>query len=437
MSQMRVYLFRKLLAPAGKLQEEVAEEAISEVIDQVLGGRTSTVFNCGGLQLACDPADMVTRILGELFASVYSMEVNMEVHVSVRHVQLSGDSEELMANLKGISSGGASRDHFVATPRQVYAYIERVMSDKSKDCPHLIFTVYVRQTNGEESWKCCGKLQLVHLKKLSENSPTLQSDSPLDALVTLFQALAHNPKTHIRYHNIRLSRVLQQLMGCGARTVLISYTNPPEVRNAQLVTPAPSSPPITSMPAKVWWGLFRLERKRYCCLRDKVLGMLAEQEKDELEKFLERLENSSEEEEMKQESCLMLQKMQQIRSEAEMSIEKLEDLQLSINQLAQRNQHLELHLSQKNSELDRQSLLLSSAHMQLADQQRKFQEKMTEYSDLFQELWQRQSLVSQKQEELQRRQLSQLFDTICRDTQRWRHRKLGEEAVAEEPSGRP
>ncbi|XP_016981945.2 kinesin heavy chain [Drosophila rhopaloa] len=445
--QMRVYLFRKLLAHAGELQREVSEEAIAEVVDQVLGGRTSTVFNCGGVP-AVDPADMVTRILGELFTSVYSMEVNLEVHVSVRHVQLSGDSDDLVANLKGCSQR-ATRDHFVATPREVHAYIERVMGKVSQgdDCPHLIFTIHVRQTNAEQSWKSCGKLQLVHLQQLAEDSPPLESDSPLDTLVNLFQALAHNPKTHIRYHNIRLTRLLQQLMGSGGRTVLINYTDPP-MRRDHLVTPAPSPSSNSNgdLPAEVWWGLFRQERGKYCRLRDKVMGMVAE--KDELDEFLESLEASDSPEEerrsseddlfKKKEACLMHQKMLQIRSEAEMSIDKLQDLQLGIDHLAQRNFCLEQQLGQKNRQLERQTHLLRLACSQIADQRRKFQEKMAEYSNLFQDMWQQQSLDIQQQEQVQQRQMSQLFDNICQEMQRWHQRKEARMSdQEEEPRGRP
>ncbi|XP_037729857.1 kinesin heavy chain [Drosophila subpulchrella] len=434
--EMRVYLFRKLLASPNDLQREVCEEAIGEVLDQVLSGRTSTIFSCSEIprDLRGDPADMVTRILGELFTSIYSMETNLEVHVSVRYVQLNGESDDLVVNLRG-GNRRATRDHFVATAREVLTYMERVMGrmGEAGDCPHLIFTIHVTQANSEQLRKCCGKLQIVHLKILAEDSSPLESDTSLDTLVNLLQALANNPKTHIRYHNIRLTRLLKQLMGSEGRTVVINYTDPPE-RRGHLVAPAPAPTPSSntnvSLPAEVWRGMFRQERKRYLCLREKVLEMV--EEREELERFLESLEmgdNPEEETKSSKGDCcgiehsLMQQKMLRIRKEAEMSIEKLQDLQGDIDHLAENNDHLEAKLAQKNSQLKRQSYLLRSIHMELIDQKRKFQNKLAEYSDLFQGMWQKQSVDIQRQEQVQRNQLSEMLENICQAMQRWCHRK--------------
>ncbi|XP_016999150.2 kinesin heavy chain [Drosophila takahashii] len=444
--EMRVYLFRKLLASPSELQREVCEEAIAEVLDQVLSGRTSTIFSCGLPRgNGGDPGDMVTRILGELFHSVYSIETNMEVHVSVRYVQLSGESDDLVVNLRGCNRR-TSRDHFVATSREVHTYMARIMDKvgEAGDCPHLIFTIHVIQSAGDHLRKCCGKLQLVYLQQLAEDSPSLESDKPLDTLVNLFQALAHNPKSHIRYHNIRLTRLLQQLMGSGGRTVLVNYTDPPEERD-HLIAPAPTpSPnPNVGLPAEVWRAMFRQERRRYLCLREKALGMVVEEE-EELQKFLDSLErgNHPEEEESsggdfcrEKEQSLLQHKMLQIRKEAEMSIEKLKDLQVDMDQLTERNNDLKQELGQKNSQLDRQSYLLRSVHMELIDQRRKFQDKLAEYSQMFQAMWRRQSADIQEQEQVQRHQLSEMFETICQAMQRWCHRKAARMPQEDEEEG--
>ncbi|XP_016961200.1 kinesin heavy chain [Drosophila biarmipes] len=429
--EMRVYLFRKLLASPNHLQREVCEEAIGEVLDQVLSGRTSTIFCCSAMprELGGDPADMVTRILVELFTSIYSLETNLEVHVSVRYVQLSGESDDLVVNLRG-GNRRATRDHFVATAREVLTYMERVMVrvGVAGDCPHLIFTIHVRQANNEQLRKCCGRLQIVYLKLLAEDSSPLESETPLDTLVNLFQALASNPKTHIRYHNIRLTRLLKQIMGSEGRTVVINYADPPEKRD-HLVAPAPTSSPNPndSLPAEVWREMFRQERKRYLCLREKVLEMV--EQKEELERFLESLEmdgNPGEERMSSEgdfcqetEQSLMQQKLLRIRKEAEMSIEKLQDLQGDIDNITENNNHLEEQLGQKNSQLDRQSYLLRSIHMELIEQKRKFQDKLAEYADLFQGMWQQQSVDIQRQEQVQRHQLSEMLETICQAMHRW------------------
>ncbi|XP_043653678.1 kinesin heavy chain [Drosophila teissieri] len=428
--EMRVYLFRKLLTSPTDLQLEVSAEAISEVLDQVLSGRTSTIFSCGGIPInhGADPSDVVSRILGELFTRIYELETNMEVHVSVRYVQLNGESNDLVVNLKGCSRR-STRDHFVATSRGVHTYIARVMDKVAEggDYPHLIFTVHVKQTNGDQLRTCCGRLQLVHLQQLTEDSPPLESDTPLDTLINLFQALASSPKTHIRYYNIRLTRILNQLMGNGSRTVIINYTDPPESRD-HLVAPAPTPSPNSNVlvPSEVWRRMLRQERAKYRCLRNKALGIVVD--KEELLRFLESLEagDSSKEDFMTSESDFEQQlerKMLEIRSEAEMSIEKLKDLQMDIDYLTERNCHLEQQLDVKNGQLIRQSNLLLSVHMELRGQTRKFQDKIAEYTDMFQGMWQRQSLDIQDHEQRQLRQLSELFESMCQSMQRWWHRK--------------
>jgi len=157
------------------------------------------------------------------------------------------------------------------------------------------------------------------------------------------------------------------------------------------------------------------------------------EEREELECFLESLEmdDNAEDERMTSEGdccrgmeqSLMQQKMLRIRKEAEMSIEKLQDLQGDIDHLAENNEHLEAELAQKNSQLDRQSYLLRSIHMELIDQKRKFQDKLAEYSDLFQGMWQKQSADIQRQEQVQRNQLSEMLENICLAMQRWCQRK--------------
>ncbi|XP_001981908.3 kinesin heavy chain [Drosophila erecta] len=449
--EMRVYLFRKLLTSPTDLQLEVSAEAISEVLDQVLSGRTSTVFSCGGKPTnhGGDPSDVVSRTLDELFTRIYELETDMEVHVSVCYVQLNGESNDLVVNLRGCNRR-ATRDHFVATSRGVHTYIARVMDKVAEggDYPHLIFTVHVKQTNGDQLRKCCGRLQLVHLQQLTEDSPPLESNTPLDTLINLLQALANNPKTHIRYYNIRLARLLNQLMGNGSRTVIINYTDPPESRD-HLEAPAPTPSPNSnvSSPAEVWRSMLRHERAKYRCLRDKALGIVVD--KEELLRFLESLEagDSSKEDFMTFEGEQLEQKMLEIRSEAEMSIEKLKDLQMDIDYLTERNCHLEQQIDQKNCQLIRQSNLLLSIHMELRDQTRKFQDKIAGYTDIFQGMWQRQSLDIQYHEQRQLRQLSELFDSICQSMQRWWHKKAlplpRQDAdvlysrFGEEPAGRP
>lgn len=426
--EMRVYLFRKLLTSPTDLQLEVSAEAISEVLDQVLGGRISTVFSCGRIPFnhGADPSDVVSRILNELFTRIYELETNMEVHVSVRYVQLNGETNDLVVNLKGCNRR-TTRDHFVATSHGVHAYIARVMDKVAEggDCPHLIFTVHVKQTNGDQLRKCCGRLQLVHLQQLTEDSPPLESDTPLDTLISLFQVLANSPKTHIRYYNIRLTRLLNQLMGNGSRTVIINYTDPPEGKDDPVTpAPTPSSNSNASLPDEVWRRLLRQERAKYRCLRNKALGIVVD--KEELERFLESLEASDSSEEDISDGDFeqkVEQKMLAIRSEAEMSIKKLKDLQMDIDYLTERNCHLEQQLDQKNSQLNTQSNLMLSIHMELRDQTRKFQEKIAEYTDKFQEMWERQSLDIQYNEQRQLRQLTKLFDSLCQATQRWLHRK--------------
>ncbi|XP_017052713.1 kinesin-like protein klp-20 [Drosophila ficusphila] len=432
--RIRVYLFRRLVV-ANEKQNEVSEEAVAEVLDQVLGGRTSTIFSCGGVSFD-DPADKVHDILSELFTSVYSLEQNKEVHVSVRHVQFSGKSNDPSVFFKR-SSRRFSRDHFVATDREVHAYIEKVMGkvNQADELPHFIFTVCVKQTRGGQSRKCSGKLQLVYLRQLAEDSPPLDSDTPVDTLVNLFQALAQNPKTHIRYHNIRLVLLLKQLMGSGSRTVLVNYSHAPERRD-NLVVPTSSPLPNQSLPADVWRAMFRQERRRYQCLRKKVLGMV--EGKKDLKEFLESLEaNKTPEEEEerrdkeKQESYVE-QMLKEIRSEAVKSINLLQDLQSNIDQLKERNSALEQQLEQKNCQLLRQSFLLRTALSELKGRKRKFQEHLAKYSDNFQDMWHRHSLDIQQQEQVQRLQISQALDAICQEDNH-----PTEVAVAEEPSGRP
>lgn len=456
--QVRVYLFRKLSASLSEPQRAVCEEAVAEVLGQVLGGHTSSIFCCGRSDAGDDPEDVVARILGVLFSQPEQPEV------SVRYVRLSDEPHDLAAILTSCGARRTPLDHLVATQRDLQAYVDRVKGDvvEESECRHLIFTVLVSQKTSID----CGQLQLVHLKPVGEDTirPTdnesesdaeslarsvaakceaesvdksvaskSESESPLEALGKLLQALGHNTKTHLRYHNVRLTRLLRQLLGNCGRTVIINFTDEP--RRWEPVVVSPSRIYHDELTAAVWQAMYRRERRKYCCLREKVLSQ-GEDKLKEMEEFLESLEGGESPEEVgentAQEQDLMQQKMVLICTEAEHTIGQLADLRADHEHLAEQSRRQEQQLAQKNRQLARLSQLLTSAREELRAQRLQFKHKLAEDLGRLSSLCR---LQSKMQLQVHRRHLSEVFDLVLQEKQQ--QTPWEDEETDDEPPERP
>nr|XP_017023316.1 uncharacterized protein LOC108075403 [Drosophila kikkawai] len=450
---VRVYLFRKLSAPPTDLQREVGEVAVAEVLDQVLGGHSSMVFCCGPGNTGGDPEDIVTRICGELFSGIHAPD---QPEISVRHVKLSGDPNDLTRNVTS-TAYRTPLDHIVATPRELLDYFQTVKGKMGLDgeCRFLMFNVLVDQKSSAD----CGQLQLVHLKEVGEDFQSTytesesgsqsesQSDSetqtgtetetPLETLGKLLQALAHNTKTHLRYHNVRLTGLLKELLGNCGRTVLINFTNEP--RSCKRVVTKSLRINRDELTATVWQAMYRHERQKYCCLREKVLSLGGERPK-EMEAFLEDLEGGRSPEERcgksEQEQGLMQQKMLEIRTEAELTIAQLADLKSDMERLVEQNYRQEQQLEQKNRQLTRLSTLLTSAREDLRAQRTQFKGKLAEDLGKLSRLCRLQSKIQMK---VHRRHVSEVFDLILQGNQQGEATRTSaeDEETDDEPPEKP
>ncbi|XP_030370625.1 kinesin heavy chain [Scaptodrosophila lebanonensis] len=510
----KVYLFREIEAP-DDVQKNVFEEAVASVVENVLGGNKGCILNygdwrtCPDLDVSGDAALMtdpkkgnaVTRIINDIFTHVYTMELTMEINISIRHIEInmqqstleshetSAEVDEYMRLLR------AQKEHFVSTPRDVYAYMEKTMkrisegghseeqeNDASKTnnkaaplSGHSLFSIHVKQTNLEQSKKLHGKLNLLHFVRGSEH-PT--ADTSMSALLKIIKALANNNKTHMRYHNIRLTRLLKEILGSGETTVIINYTasmEPQEVSAMGAKTPPVVPTKEANLPAEVWRSLYRRERYKYRRLKEKVLNLefwgnsgdkmqlddlfegiedrsssntelnASEGGRDsgsdlnrsrlalEIDKLYGKLDEKQVELERNYELCQRIGKrcevhsqlfreqhslqdeMHQIKVEAELTIDELMDLQQIMDQLSQHHDQSTQQLERKNEMLQRLTQLLEKANDELRQQKCDFRIKLNEYSDMFSKLWRQQALAMQAQEEQREEQLSEMFDTICKE----------------------
>ncbi|XP_020812837.1 uncharacterized protein LOC110187727 [Drosophila serrata] len=458
-SHVRIYLFRKLSVPPTDQQREVYEEAVAEVLGQVLGGHSSMVFCCGHGKADGDPEDIVTRICGELFSGNQASD---QTEVSVRHVKLSGGTDDLTMNLTS-SAYRTPLDQFVATPRELQAYFQTVKENMGleDECRQLMFNVLV----GQKSSADCGELQLIHLMETGEypqsadaesgsefesesqsesetashSGTRTETETPLETLRKLLQALAHNTKTHLRYHNVRLTGLLKQLLGNCGRTVLVNFTSEP--KSLKRVVAISSGIYRDELTATVWQAMYRHERQKYCCLREKVLSQGSEKPK-EMEEFLEYLEEGrpSEEDcenaEQEQEQDLMQQKMIEIRDEAEHTIAQLAELRSDMERVVEQSYRQEQQLEQKNRQLARLSKLLTSAREELRAQRLQFKQKLAEDLGKLSSMCR---LQSKMQMQVHRRHLSEVFDLILQGKQQGEATRISmeDEETDDEPPEKP
>ncbi|EDV90668.1 GH14056 [Drosophila grimshawi] len=257
-----MYFFRKL-SSLNRQQTDVCEEAVSSALDDVLRGKTSTIFSYGtaaeGGQHEIDQQDMFDRILSDLFDHVYTMEASMEINIFIKHRQLFAKQVEHKTDEFTKEQGNVEEDtpneyslehseHFVASTKDVYKYMEKVIP-KCIESPenlaassqmqtvnpkaicnnnsHFMFTICVWQTNLERSMHLLGKLQLIQLKDLHLQEMR-DLNTPMSGVLKLLSVLANITKTHLRYYNIGLARNLKDFLGADG-TVIFNYATMPDV----------------------------------------------------------------------------------------------------------------------------------------------------------------------------------------------------------------
>lgn len=430
-----MYLFRKL-SELSQQQTDVCEEAASSVLDDVFKGKASTIFSYGHWPIGerrSSKVDVLDRILCELFGQVYAMEVTMEINISIRHVA----KDHLM--------GAQEKEHFVATPRDVYVYIEKVIGQlqqqsdaamPTNDYLYALFTICVRQTNLDRSLQLNGSIQLVHLTAVDPPEMMLRLHTPMASLLRIFSALASNTKTHIRYYNIRLTRILKDLLDNDESTVIINYTTAPD----------PQFNAITAMDcAKVWKALYLRERSKCHSLSKKLLGLefwRGSDYKFQLDELLELLKRNNTsiqlefelpkqrntytqcsmpktgplhqlqrgEEEMK--ANWLSDQLRHITTDAEATLEEMLEVRHIVTQLAISHEQNSEQLKQKNQMLDRLHLRLAKSNRKLQQQRLTFKRKLAKYSNMFEHLWTQQRREQQVQEQQRQAKLSKVLDDI-------------------------
>ncbi|EDW25014.1 GL24460 [Drosophila persimilis] len=442
---VKVYLFRKLHA-LSQLQRDVWEEAVLEVVEPVLSGRTSTVVNYGEtMDYGTDENDVMARIFSDLFRNVYTLELTMEVNISIRHVEINGERPESTGDMEG-QDHRPSKQHFVATTGDVYTYIDRVM----RRLPHsrVLFTLNVRQTNIDQSRKVYGKLQFIHLKSASADPEMVDSSTSMGSLLKLFKVLSRSPKTHMRYHNINLTRLLHEVLASADSTVVINYTEA-SVFNTVLMAPActpASGHARRESSVEMWKAMYRQEQTKYRFLKEKVLNLefcTGDEEKRQLYEMMDALESDSEEYNDSSSSDTAIetmqacqdigmpcyipvsnQKMHEIRMEAELTIEELKELQSTVEQLSIKNQQQHKELLEKNEMVRQLNEELIKANEELLQQKVSFQQKLQAYTERFNQLWRDQSQVFQAREIERKEQLSKMLDSYCKEMQSSQQRQL-------------
>ncbi|XP_030559214.1 kinesin heavy chain [Drosophila novamexicana] len=465
----KMYLFRKL-SELSQHQSDVCEEAIASVLDDVLKGKTSTIFNYGnwpdyGTAIEDDRAiklDMIDRILNNLFSHVYTMEVTMEINISIKHMQHYVVQDRLVHNIGSDDNDclTEAREHFVASSHDVYMYIEKVIGQlqqqqqqsdhkmTANDYPYALFTICVRQTNLEQSMHLHGSLQLVHLMCVQQPEMLLQLATPMASLLRIISALAGNPKTHLRYYNIRLTRILKDLLGEDETTIIINYTTVPDI---QLDT-------VSAIGcAKIWKALYMRERNKCHCLSEKMFSLKCwsgSGRKFQLFELLELLKISCSSSQLElgftgsnqrsaftksdptsiqfydkflqeQEQLLiscdnvlceeqrqLCAQLKHIKADAAASFGEMLEIQHILAQLTLNFEQNNQQLEQKNQMLTRLNLLLAEANKKVQKQRLVFQRKLAMYSEMFKSLWSEQRLALQLQEQEREAQLSKMFDTI-------------------------
>lgn len=437
-----MYLFRKL-SELSQQQVDVCEEAASSVLDDVFKGKASTIFSYGHWPIGerrSSKVDVVDRILCKLFGHVCTMQVTMQINVSISHMQQHVAKDHLT---------GTQEKHFVASPHDVYAYIERVIGQlqqqsddamPTNDYPYALFTICVRQTNLDRSLHLNGSIQLVHLTAVDKSEMMLQLHTPMASLLRIISALASNTKTHIRYYNIRLTRILKDLLDSDESTVIINYTTAPD----------PQFDAITAMDcAKVWKALYLREREKFHCLSNKLSGLefwRGSDYKFQLDELLELLKKNNtriqlefefpnqrntytqcktntsplcqlqqatifaDEEEM--EASRLSDQLRHIKTDAEASLEEMLEVRHIVTQLAISHEQNSEQLKQKTQMLDRLHLRLAKSNRKLQKQRLKFKRKLAKYSNMFELLWTHQRREQQVQEQQRQAQLSKVLDDI-------------------------
>ncbi|XP_034662084.1 kinesin heavy chain [Drosophila subobscura] len=435
---VKVYLFRKLPA-LSQMQRDVWQEAVSEVVEPVLGGRTSTIINYGErMDYGSDDLDVMARSFGDLFRHVYTLELTMEVNISIRHVELNGELPESTGDMEG-QDHRPSKQHFVATSGDVYAYIERVMRRLPQS--RVLFTLNVRQTNIDQSRKVYGKLQFIHFRSDASDSST-----SMGALLKLFKALSRSPKSHMRYHNINLTRLLEEVLGSADSTVVINYTEAPMWDTA---LKAPHCTPESSS-VDVWKARYRQMHTKYQSLKDKVLSMelwSSTEQKLQLYELMDGLESDSEEYnehsssdttlETQQVCPVSTQKLLQIRREAELTVEELQALQSRVELLAIKNQRQHLELRKRDEMVRQLHGELIRANAELLQQKLSFQQKLEQYTERFNQLWREQGEMLQSKELQRKQQLSEMLDSYCQEMQSAHQRQLAQKERELQAAQRP
>ncbi|XP_023036134.1 kinesin heavy chain [Drosophila willistoni] len=464
---VKVYLFRKLSALSPN-QRDVYKEAVTGVLEQVLQGNASTIFNYGNWPNytnhgdSHEPNDVVRQIIQQLFRHV------AEFSVSIKHLQMNHTDGQFAKESDG-KIPNVLNEHFVSSPDDVFIYMEKVMqtflnNDQDKNCDsfaHVVFTLNVgqRKMAKTKNQKLLGKLQLVHLMSLDAcaGSFLLKNDeSSIREVLKIVRALANNPKTHLRYHNIRLTHLLNDLLLASTETiVIINYTEMPQF-HMMLMGPlkSPSSSVVNSDPqGELWKEQYMKEHKKYMCLKEKVLNLdlwnrdLTKLEAKQLDELLEILEQQSSNGNSRSTSfnygCMestmnndpgkrlelcalannekpkaplqIRKEIEKIQLEIKHSADEMLELQEVVEQVGRHNRHNEEQLVQKDLMLDKLNDKLVKANDELRRQKMAFLQKLNEYSEKFSELWKEQCRAMKLQEKQHEQQLTEMFDSLCEE----------------------
>ncbi|KAF0989866.1 hypothetical protein HZS_7409, partial [Henneguya salminicola] len=307
-------------------QLSIYETVAKPLVTDLLSGYNSTIFVYGQTSSGKtytmegdfdenNKRGIIPRIIQDIFAYIYEMDENLELHIKVSYFEIYLDSIRDLLDSNNVNLGvhedkngdpfvKGITERFVSCPAEMYDLIQDAKSNRHiastnmnehSSRSHSIFLINLRQENTATKKSKIGKLFLVDLAGSEKVSKTGASGIGLDearninkslgALGNVISALSEN-KSHIPYRDSKLTRILQESLGGNSRTTIViccslSSLNIPEtvstLRFGQRAKTITNKVSINEeLSAEEWKRKFEKERTRALRYKQHSLQLEAE-----------------------------------------------------------------------------------------------------------------------------------------------------------------
>ncbi|EDV26785.1 uncharacterized protein TRIADDRAFT_54045 [Trichoplax adhaerens] len=258
-------------------QQSMYDIAAKPIVKDVLAGYNGTIFAYGQTSsgkthtmegVIGDPEwqGIIPRIIGDIFAYIYTMDENLEFHIKVSYFEIYMDKiRDLLDVTKTNLAVHEDKnripyvknitERFVSSPEEVFEIIDEGKSNRHvavtnmnehSSRSHSIFLIHIKQENVETHKSVHGKLYLVDLAGSEKVSKTGAEGMVLDeakninkslsALGNVISALSEATKSHVPYRDSKLTRILQESLGGNARTTIIICCSPSSINESETKT---------------------------------------------------------------------------------------------------------------------------------------------------------------------------------------------------------